>query len=704
MPTDPVCGMFVEPGPGALQLVRDGRTYYFCSRTCLDTFAEPERERARLGRRLAVAWPLSIAVLAVTYILSFPDSGLVAAALATVVQFYPGAAFYRGTYDAIVHRTANMDVLIAVGTTVAYLYSVAAVVAPGHLASATFFDASTLIITILLTGNYLEHVTRVRASSALLRLQELLPERADVVREGRVVTLPAAEVRVGDVVRVLPGARFVADGRVLSGRSSSSESLLTGEPLPVPKRPGDRVLAGAVNGDGIVEVEATGIGSDTFVAQVGRLLRDAELSRVPLKRTADRVATVFVPVVLALAVASAIGWLTLGRGGITVATLVFVTVAITACPCAFGIATPAAIIVGTGRAAESGVLFRGPESIDRSARVDVVLTDKTGTLTRGLPVVAEVRPIGERSESDVLALAAAVEAGANHPLAGAVVRAARERGLTVPSATNVSVDPGEGVRGTVDGVGVEVRRADPAAISSGTPDPTVRSAGLSTAAGRSVAVVNRAGRPVGFLLFEDPVADGVREAVGALESDGIAVTIVTGDRAESARWVGERVGVEDVRAGVTPAQKVGIVREFQGKGHTVAFVGDGVNDAPALAAADVGIAIGTGAAVAQEAGQVLLVRPEFREVAFALRIARRTVAKVRGNLAWAIGYNALLLPIAMGALVPVWGLSVYRVLPIAGAVAMAISSSTVVLNSLSLRWVRVDGAGRRAPARANLLH
>ncbi|MGD1099521.1 MAG: heavy metal translocating P-type ATPase [Thermoplasmata archaeon] len=704
MATDPVCGMFVEAGPEALALTRDGRTYYFCSQTCRRSFAEPEHERVRLLRRLAVAWPLSVVIVVLTYGLTFPHSSLVVAILASVVQFYPGWVFYRGTYDAIRNRNANMDVLIAVGTTTAFLYSLAVVLLPGHLAPATYFDASALIITLIMTGNYIEHLTRVRAGSALRRLDELLPEHAEVVREGVILSIPPSEIRPGDRMKVLPGGRFAADGVVRSGRTSTDESLLTGEPLPVPKAPGDSVLAGAINGEGAVEVEATGVGLDTFVAQVGQLLTDAEMSRVPLQRTADRIAAVFVPLVLALALASAVAWYALGGAGLTITLLIFVSVAITACPCAFGIATPAAIVVGTGRSAEAGVLFRGEDAIEQAARVDVVLTDKTGTLTRGSPVLAEVCPRSGVTVEHVLSLAAAVEAGSTHPYARAVLDAARTRGLAVPRSADVTVDPGRGVRGTVDGVVVEVARPGTDASSAAGLGPLEGDLRRLTFEGSSVAVVTENGGVIAVIAFRDPIAAEVPEALRALAEDGIQVVMVTGDHPLAAQRVAGELGIREVHAEMTPVQKIELLHQFQSQGHVVAYVGDGINDAPALAGADLGIAIGTGAAVAREAGKVVLVRSDFRGVALALRIARRTVAKVRGNLAWAIGYNAVLLPIAMGALVPVFGLSMYEVLPVAGALAMGLSSTTVVLNSLSLRWVSVARKVPQAPTRATPSH
>jgi heavy metal translocating P-type ATPase len=677
--------MFVEPTPGALQLSRENRTYFFCSQSCQRSFAEPEHERVRLLRRLVLAWPFSVVIVLLTYTISFPGSVFLTAALAAVVQFYPGAVFYRGTYDALRQRGANMDVLIAVGTTTAFLYSVAVVLLPGRLAPATYFDASALIITLILTGNYLEHLTRVRAGSALRRLDELLPQAAEVVREGAVRSVLPSEVLLGDTMRVRPGGRFPADGTIRSGCSSVDESLLTGESLPVPKRPGDLVLAGAINGDGALEVEATGVGGDTFVAQVGQLLTDAEMSRVPLQRTADRIAAIFVPVVLLLAASSAVAWFVLGGAGFTIALLVFVTVSITACPCAFGLATPAAILVGTGRGAEEGILFRGADALERTARADLVLTDKTGTLTGSSPELAEVSGVSAHAPSEVLSLAAGLEAGSEHALARAVrARAARD-GVVPGPVTDVRADPGLGVRGTLSGRPVAILRGETARAEGVDLAPASKAIREAEVRGESWSVVVDAGQPLGVLRFRAPVGPGVARAVASLRAMGVEVVMVTGDHPAAARVVATELGVRDVHADVDPSGKVALVQQYRHRGHHVAFVGDGINDAAALAAADVGIAIGTGSDVAREAGQVLLVHSDFSGVPAALGLARRTVAKVRGNLLWAIGYNLVLLPIAAGALVPWLGLGIYRILPIAGALAMGLSSTTVVLNSLSLR-------------------
>ena len=699
MATDPVCGMFVEERTAELKLTRDNRTYYFCSEHCLEEFSQPERALRALRRKLAVAWPLSVIVVLLTYALRFPGEAWVAAGLATIVQGYPGLQFYTSTRDAIRSRIWNMDILIAVGTTAAYGYSLAVLLLPGRLPSAVYFDASSLIVALILTGNYLEHLTREHARGAVRKLSELLPRTATVVREGRDIEIPVGDVGPGDRFRVLPGGRFPADGTVAEGRSSANEALLTGEALPVEKSPGAAVIAGTTNGEGALTVVATQVGTDTLLAQIGQLLAEAETSRVPLQQLADRIAAGFVPVVFVLATAASLGWFALGAGT-TVAVLVFVSVVISACPCAFGIATPAALVVGTGRAAEEGILFKGRDSLERASEVDVVLTDKTGTLTRGRPSLTDVIPAPGVDPDDLLVAAAAVEVGSEHPLSRAVATAALERHRPIPRAEGVRIDPGRGVHGVVGGVPVAVlsyrAASDAGADLSSFHDAA---AGLDQL-GRAGSVVLRDGRPIGLLGFSEEVAPGVSEGVRALRDLGIPVVMVTGDRSPAAQAVAHAVGIDEVRAEMTPKAKLDAIREFQGRGRKVAYVGDGVNDAPALAAADLGIAVGAGTDVAREAGGVILIRSDLRGVADALRIGRRTVRKVRGNLTWALGYNAVLLPVAMGALVPLFGLRVYDLLPIAGALAMGLSSTLVVLNSLSLRWVSVGPRPSRAATRA----
>ncbi len=461
-----------------------------------------------------------------------------------------------------------MDVLIAVGSSAAFAYSLGTLLFPAHLPRGTYFDASALIVTLILTGNYLERLTRAKAGSALLRLGELLPSQARVVRGEAELTVPVSEIVPGDRVRVLPGGRIPADGVVGRGSTTVDESLLTGEPLGVGRRAGDRVLAGSMNVEGAIEVEATAAGSDTFLAQVGRLLADAEASRLPLRRTADRIAAVFVPVVLGLAIAASLFWGLVEHAGIAVSVLVFVTVAITACPCAFGLATPAAILVGTGRAAEDGVLFRGEDAIERAARVDLVLTDKTGTLTTVLPAVASVGTVAPYTSARVLAAAAGLEAGADHPLARAVIACAEARGVAPAKFEEVRVEAGQGVRGRSEGRRLSLLRSDAAEAEGADLSPLRGWIGSVEEAGDTWSVLIEDGQARGGLSFRVGLAEGVRAAVGALREEGLDVGIVSGDNERAVRRVADELGIRIVHAGASPAEKVEIVRGYARAGTT----------------------------------------------------------------------------------------------------------------------------------------
>ena len=686
MATDPVCGMYVNERDASLSLVRDNRTYYFCSSTCLADFSAPAAGLNRLRRRLWVAWPLAVFVAVLTYAWHPRNWAWAAFAAAAVVQVYCAEPFYRGSWDAIRSRTPNMDLLIAAGTSAAFVYSAAALLLPSRLPTAYYFDASALIVALILTGNYLENLTRHRAGGALRRLREEMPATATVVRDGRDSTVPIVEVRAGDLVRVRPGERIPVDGIVRRGRSSAVEALVTGESLPQAKSEGSLVIGGTVNGDGEIDIEATRVGADTTLAQLVSLLSDAELSRIPLQGIANRIASAFVPFVFALGLLASLAW-AVGThfSNAPLVILVFVAVVVTACPCAFGIATPAALLVGTGRAAEEGIWFKDRDAIERGATVTVVLTDKTGTLTAGRPRLTLIwRPSGLEGDT-ALGLAAAVERGSEHPLARAVLAAAADRKVPIPMAIDIRAHPGEGIEGVVAGHRISVGWSD----SDSSNLPPEWGPGLSRVrnSGGSFSLLRVDGEPRALLGFEDSLSPGAAEGVAALANDGIPVVMVTGDRPEVAERVAREVGISKVFAGITPAGKIGILRRFQGEGRAAAFVGDGLNDGPVLAAADLGIAVGTATDVAREAGGIVLSRTDFRGVALALRLCRRTVRRVRQNLTWALAYNAVLLPIAAGGLIPIFGFRVYDVLPMLGAAAMGVSSTTVLLNSLSLRWV-----------------
>jgi P-type Cu+ transporter len=509
------------------------------------------------------------------------------------------------------------------------------------------------------------------------------------------------ELRVGDIVRVRPGEKLPVDGVVRQGRSSVVEALITGESVPREKSVGAPVVAGAVNGDGVLDVEATRVGSDATLAQLASLLSEVELSRIPLQQTADRIASGFVPFVLVFAVVAALAW---GFGthfsDPSLAILVFVSVVITACPCAFGIATPAALLVGTGRAAEAGIWFKDRDAIERGSQVSLVLTDKTGTLTLGKPALTEIWNPASHNSDEALRLAASVEQGSEHPLARAVVDAAAQRGLAVSPAAETRAIPGQGVEGVVESHRLTVGWSAEAVANLGPEWGPGVSRLLDS--GQTLSMVWIDGRPSLLLGFDDPVSPGAAEGVTALIADGVQVAMVTGDRPKAAQRVAREVGIRTTFSAVTPAGKIEILHRFQSEGKVVAFVGDGLNDAPVLAASDLGMAVGTATDVAKEAGGVVLARGDFREVALALRLCRKTVRRVRENLTWAIGYNLILLPIAAGALVPWLGFQVYNVLPIFGAAAMGLSSTAVLLNSLSLRWVALEGPAGRTTAAAPL--
>jgi len=673
---------------------------------------------ARAGARLA-PWLYAV------------DPGVLRWALLVLtapVLVWAGRPFFRGAWSGLLHRSADMNTLVALGTGAAYLYSVAATVAPGlfagaGLAPAVYYEAVCFIIAFVLAGKMLEARARGRTSEAVRRLAGLQPRAVRVVRPGGEVEVPVAEVGVGERVRVRPGERIPVDGVVEEGRSAVDESLLTGESVPVEKGPGDEVVGGTLNGSGSLLVRATRVGRDTVLAQIVRLVQEAQASRAPVQRLADRIAGIFVPVVLVVALLSFAAWLLLGpEPRLLYALSAFVTVLIIACPCAMGLATPTAVMVGTGAGAERGVLIRGGAALEAAARVDTVVLDKTGTVTAGRPRVVAVVPAGAIaraapsssgdaasadpgaapasdpgavSSSDpaavLLSLAASVERLSEHPLAGAVVEAARERGLEPPAAAEFVSHRGLGAEGVVAGCAVVVgsrafveRRAGPV------PAALAAEAERWAAEGATPVYVAVDGAVAGLLAVADPVKPGSGAAVARLRALGLEVVLLTGDHRRVGEAVARAVGIARVVAEVLPDGKVREIERLQREeGRTVAMVGDGVNDAPALARADVGIAVGTGADVALEAADIALAGGELAGVPVAIELARATLRTIRQNLFWAFLYNALGIPVAAGVLYPAAGLLLS---PVLASAAMALSSVSVVANSLRLRRFRPRAA------------
>jgi P-type Cu+ transporter len=633
--------------------------------------------------------------------------------LATPVQFWAGSIFYRGAIKAIRHKATDMNTLIAVGTSAAYAYSVATIAAPGFFRAAglgmdggalpMYFDTSAAIITLILLGRFLEARARSHTSDAIRRLISLAPRTARVIRAGAEIDVPIADVRVGDLVRVRPGETIAVDGVVTDGASGVDESMITGESLPVAKRVEDLVVGGTLNTTGTLTFRATRIGADTVLAKIIRLVSDAQGSRAPIQRLADIVTGYFVPMVLGLASLTFVAWFVFGpQPAFNMALLNTVAVLIIACPCALGLATPTSIMVGTGKGAENGVLFRNAEALERLGSVRAVVVDKTGTLTEGKPRITDVvRAEGAPCEDELLALVAAAERGSEHPLADAIVREATQtRGLALADAADFLAVAGGGVSATVAGHAVLVGR--PGFLESVGVDVAalVAAADRLAADGRTPVFAAIDGRAAAVIAIADTLKAGSIEAVAELHRLGITVAMLTGDNRRTALAIARSVGIDTVVADVRPDGKAAAVKALQAEGKVVAMVGDGVNDAPALASADVGVAMGTGTDVAMESAGVTLMSGDLRGLVTAIALSRATMRNIRQNLFWAFAYNVILIPIAMGVLYPVTGMLLD---PIFAAAAMALSSVTVVSNALRLRRFTVrqpdpTPASRRATA------
>ena len=641
--------------------------------------------------------------------------------LATPVQFWAGWPFYASGLTALRHGTANMHTLVALGSSVAYGYSAAAVVlnalAPQALAGSgmgddLYFDTAALIIGLILLGRFLEARARGRTSEAIRRLIGLQPDTARVLRDGQEVEVAVAELQVGDVVAVRPGEKIPVDGRVVAGSSAVDESMLTGESMPVDKETGASVYGATLNGAGFLQVQATQVGPDTALAQIIRLVEEAQGSRAPIQRMADRVASVFVPAVGGIALAAFCFWLLLGpEPALTYAVLTLVAVLIIACPCALGLATPTAIIVAAGKGAERGILIRNAQTLESARRITTVALDKTGTLTEGRPVVTDVVPAAgyagqaPAAEGELLRLAATVEQASEHPLAQAIVGEAGRRGLVLGQVTDFLARPGQGVTGQVDGRAVLLGSAPllrEQGISLGDLERQVES--LSDQ-GKTPVVLAVDRVALGLIAVADTVKPSSRSAVAALQRLGLEVVMLTGDNRRTAHYIAASLGIDRVEAEALPQDKVAAIRRLQQGGQRVAMAGDGVNDAPALVQADVGLAMGAGADVAMESADITLMGNDVGGVVTALALSRQTLRAIKQNLFWAFFYNVLLIPVAAGALYPMFaaaggvpaGLEFFFgdrgfLNPALAALAMAFSSVTVVSNSLRLKGAKVEGS------------
>ena len=663
-----------------------------------DLLATREAERAAEIRELRGKFAVSAVAAAIAMLIGMWPSARAMSetsrwlqlAVTLPIVLWAGRHFYSRAWTAFRHHSADMNTLIAVGTGTAFAYSLVVTLAAGWFAARgvaphVYYEAVVVIIALILLGNLLEARARSRTSDAVRRLAGLRPATARVVRGGAEREVPLADVRVGDELVVRPGETIPVDGTVLDGTSNVDESMLTGEPLPVAKAPGAPVVGATLNRNGALRIRVDRIGRDTVLSRIIRLVQQAQGSKAPIQRLADRISAIFVPVVISIAIATFVVWYDLGPDPAYLHALVAaVTVLIIACPCAMGLAVPTAVMVSTGRGAELGVLIKGGEALERSEAVDTVVFDKTGTLTQGHPAVASVTLTAgtELDEARLLTLAAAVERLSEHPLAEAIAAEADRRGLTLPQAQAFKSQTGKGVLAIVEGRRVAAGNLSLMHDLRVSPEPLAGAAGAAATDGHTPVYVAVDGRLAGLIAIADPVKQGSRESVEGLEGMGIESVMLTGDDRRTADSVARAVGIRRVVAQVLPERKLEEIRAIQEGGHVVAMVGDGLNDAPALAQADVGIAMGSGTDVAMEAGAVTLMRGDPRGVVTALSLARRTMRVIRQNLFWAFIYNVVGIPVAAGVLYPAFGL---RLTPAMAAAAMAVSSVSVVTNSLRLR-------------------
>ena len=699
MAKDPVCGMFVEEKPDAIRYSKDGRVYYFCSTQCLNEFTQPEKELRKLKTYVAISIALTIPIV----ILSLPHmlplqfaklfpmdimhySNYIMLALATPLQFWIGWRFYRGLWDGIKARASNMDTLIAIGTSAAYLYSAVVTLAPGYFPfTSVYFETAAIIITLILIGRLLETKTKERASDAVRKLLDLQPKMAKVIRDGTEVDVPIEQIQEGDVIVVRPGERIPTDGILIEGFSSVDESAITGESVPVDKKKGDEVIGATINKSGLLKVKATKVGQDTVLSQIIRLVEEARTGKAQMQRLVDQVAKYFVPAVLAIAIGVGLGWYFIGDIGLTFSLLAFVSVIIIACPCALGIATPAALMMGTGKAAENGILFKGGEYLEIASKVNTIVFDKTGTLTKGKPSVTDIIDLSGMGEDELLRLAAIAESGSEHPLGQAVVHEAKEKGILISNPNSFEAESGHGLRARYAEhtifIGNRKLMENNNIPVTETIETTLKQLEIQ---GKTATLVTIDNKVAGVISLADTIKENAKEAIDSLKLMGIEVIMLTGDNERTAKAVASQLGIGRVIAQVLPQQKEQAISKLQDEGRVVAMVGDGINDAPALAKADLGIAIGSGTDVAKETGGIILIKDDLRDVVTALDLGRKTVSKIKQNLFWAFAYNTGLIPIAGGILVPLMGVGIFEWLPMLAGLAMAMSSVTVVGNSILL--------------------
>jgi Cu+-exporting ATPase len=699
MAKDPVCGMVVNEETG-LHADIGGRTFYFCSPICQMTFIEPEKELSKMKKRMYVAasGALILAIIraalylgvaagaiAVTWVpfpeIPFLSYGLILFIIVTPVQFIGGWSFYVGGYHAIRHRTANMDLLISIGTLTAYIYSTVVLFIPEVIPGEekyVYFEVSAVIIAFVLLGKYMEEAIKKKSSAAVRKLLDLSPPMARVIRDEVEIEIPAEQVLVGDIMVIRPGEKIPTDGQIAEGESSVDEKMITGESLPVGKQVGNEVIGATLNKQGLLKVKATKVGKDTTLSQIVHVVEQAQSSTAKIQRKADSIAAKFVPTVVSAAVAAFLLWYFV-MGDFVTGLLAFVAVMIIACPCALGVATPAALMVGVGKGAESGILIRGAEYLERSQKITTMVFDKTGTLTRGEPEITDIISSGEYSNEQILEFAGSVETGSEHPLAQAILKESKQKSIILKEPTNFEAISGMGVKAVVNGIRVLFGNRKLMHKFSITIDQIEHTMESLESDGKTVMIVGIDNKIAGVIAVADSLKDSSPMAIQALKNLKIENVMLTGDNEKTAKTIAKRVGIETVFANVLPTEKANVIKKLQSEGKVVAMVGDGVNDAPALAQADIGIAIGSGSDIAKETGGIILIKDDIMDVSRAIRLSRATMKKIKQNLFWAFAYNSGAIPLA--------GIGLLS--PILAAAAMALSSISVIANSALLKRYRI---------------
>jgi len=692
VPRDPVCGMTVEKETAIRRKLGD-RTYYFCSETCARTYEAPEEELRKMKRRVALALlgVVSVAALRVmamfglaVAIMAFKIVGISAWDLAffilsTPIVWIAGWGIHNGAYKALTHRAINMDVLISTGVLAGWGYGAASTFFPAVGSEGYgYLEIAIAILAFVLLGKFIEETIRRKSAAAIRKLLELQPTIARVLRDGEEVGVPIDEVQVDDVLVVKPGEKIPTDGVVIWGYSSVDEKIITGESIPVEKSVGSEVIGATINKTGLLKVRATRVGGDTALAQIVRLVEEAQASSAPVQKFADRVVARFVPAVFTVAAISFAYWLL--TTNFASAFLVLLAVLLIACPCALGIATPAAILAGVGKGAEYGVLLRGGEYVENARKLRTVVFDKTGTLTKGEPTVTDTIAYGGYSENEALEFAAIAEKGSEHPLAEAIMKAAVKAGFNIPDAESFEAIPGRGVRAIYQGKEILLGNRKLMRDNRVRTEQVEKTLRKLEEQGKTAIILAVDGEVAGVVAAMDTPKEHAAVAVKTLKDMGLEVAMLTGDNERTAKAIAEQLGIDTVIANVLPWEKVDIIKRLQSEGKVVAMVGDGVNDAPALAQADVGIAIGSGTDIAKETGGIILIKDDLRDVALGIELSRATMKKIKQNLFWAFMYNTVSIPVAAVGLLN----------PIIAAGAMAVSSLFVVSNSATLKMLKLQ--------------